>query len=167
MANVDEAIDYTLGFEDSTLSGKITETADGKRTRFGIDQHYHPELTNCLFFSSMGSIAALQIARGIYNTSYAEPLCIAQITSQDIANKLLSLGINIGVKPASKMLQAAVGVAEDGVVGVETLMKLSKSDTLQVLADLRASASRYYRQVAADHPEDAEYLNGWLRRANA
>ncbi len=35
MANVDAAIDYVLGWEDATLSGVITATADGKRTGSG------------------------------------------------------------------------------------------------------------------------------------
>lgn len=167
MANVDAAISYVLGFEDSTLSGTITKTPDGKRTRFGVDEHYHPELTACGFYSDMGSIAALQIAKGIYAKEYADPLCIEEIANQDIANKLLSLGVNIGISRASKMLQDAVGVAEDGRIGVQTLMKLSSASPLQVLADLRASACRYYAQVAADHPDDAQYLKGWLARANA
>ena len=166
MADVDAAITYTLQFEDSTLSGKIT-VDEGGPTRFGIAEKYHPELSNCLFFNSMGSIAALAIAKGIYATQYAEPLCIAQIANQDIANKLLSLGVNIGIPRAAKMLQSAVGVSEDGVVGALTLMALSKADPLEVLADLRASAESYYYHVAANNPEDAEYLNGWLARARA
>src|SRR6202166_5347148 len=108
MANVDAAIDYVLGWEDSTLSGVITTTADGKRTRFGIDEHWHPELTNCLYYGSMGQVAALQIARGIYDVSYCQPLCIAEIANQEIANKLLSMGVNVGVVNAARMLQSAV-----------------------------------------------------------
>jgi lysozyme family protein len=167
MANVDEAIDYVLSWEDSSLTGVITETADGYHTRFGIDEHYHPELTNCLFYSSMGSVAALQIAKGIYAKQYADPLSIEDISNQDIANKLLSLGVNIGIVPAGKMLQSAVGVTEDGVIGVQTLMKLSSAEANDVLADLRASAERYYVAVASDHPGDEMYLDGWLRRARA
>jgi lysozyme family protein len=167
MADVSEAITYVLGWEDSTLSGVITTAKDGKRTRFGIDEHYHPELTNCLFYSSMGNIAALQTARGIYAASYAQPLSIEDIANQDIANKLLSLGVNIGVPRASKMLQDAVGVYEDGVIGVETLLKLSSADPLMVLADLRASAERFYYADVAENPDKAEDLDGWLRRARA
>ena len=113
MANVNAAIDYVLGWEDATLSGAITTAPDGKRTRFGIDEHWHPELTNCLFYSSMGQVAALQIARGIYDVSYCQPLCIAEIASQDVANKLLSLGVNIGVMNAARLLQDAVTVVGD------------------------------------------------------
>ncbi len=96
---------------------EITSTADGKRTRFGIDEHWHPELTNCLFYSSMGKVAALEIARGIYELRYCQPLCIAEIVSQEVANKLLSLGVNVGVVPAARMLQDAVTVGGmDGLV---------------------------------------------------
>jgi lysozyme family protein len=166
MANVDAAITYVLGWEDSTLSGKITED-EGGRTRFGIAERYHPELTNSLFYSSMGSVAALQVARGIYAKEYADPLCVEEITNQDVANKLLSLGVNIGISRASKMLQAAVGVEEDGVIGVRTLMKLSYADPLQVLADLRASAERFYVHDVAQDPSNQKYLAGWLVRARA
>lgn len=166
VANVDVAIGYALSWEDSTLSGKITED-DGGRTRFGIAEIYHPELTNSMFYSSMGSTAALIVAKGIYAKQYAEPLCIEEIANQDIANKLLSLGINIGISRASKMLQAAVGVAEDGVIGAQTLLALSRTSTNEVLADLRASAERFYVQDAAANPENDKYLNGWLARARA
>lgn len=167
MANVGAAISYVLGWEDSTLSGVVTKTADGKRTRFGIDEHFHPELTNCLFYGSMGQVAALEIAKGIYAKEYAEPLCIEEIANQDIANKLLSLGVNIGIHPASKMLQDAVGVTADGVVGVETLLALSRAQTNDVLAELRASAERYYTALVYSNPELEVYEKGWLSRARA
>src|SRR5580698_4667134 len=117
MANVDAAIDYVLGWEDATLSGVITTARDGKRTRFGIDEHWHPELTNCLYYSSMGRTAAFEVARRILDLQYCQPLCIAEIVDQDIANKLLSLGVNMGVINAARMLQDAVTVEGDGRIG--------------------------------------------------
>ncbi len=167
MADVEAAIDSVLGWEDPSLSGAITTAPDGKRTRFGIDEHFHPELTNCLFFASMGKVAALQIARGIYVTQYCEPLCIAEIADQDVANKLLSLGVNVGVAPAARMLQDAVRVAGDGRIGPLTLHALDLADPRQVLEDLRAEAESYYDTLIETHPKLAVYRAGWLRRANA
>ena len=167
MANVDAAIDYVLGWEDATLSGVVTSTADGKRTRFGIDEHWHPELTNCLYFSSMGQVAALQIARGIYEMSYCQPLCISEIDSQEIANKLLSLGVNVGLVNAAKMLQDAVTVVGDGRIGPLTLHALDLADPAKVLQDLRAEAESYYDALVAKDPSLAIYRAGWLRRAAA
>ena len=115
----------------------------------------------------MGQIAALQIARGIYDISYCQPLCIAEISNQDIANKVLSLGVNLGVERASKMLQSAVRVNPDGHVGVETLLALSSAEPVDVLARLRAEAESYYVQLVAADPDKEQYLAGWLRRARA
>jgi len=167
MANAEAAIDYVLGWEDANLSGVISTTPDGKRTRFGIDEHWHPELTNCLFYSSMGQVAALQIARGIYDVSYCQPLCVAEITNQEIADKLLSLGVNVGVTNAAKMLQNAVTVVGDGRIGPLTLHALDLADSDKVLADLRAEAESYYEELIKANPDFAVYRAGWLRRATA
>ena len=167
MADVTAAIEYVLQWEDSMLSGKITSTADGKRTRFGIDEHWHPELTNCLFYSSMGKVAALEIARGIYELRYCQPLCIAEIVSQEVANKLLSLGVNVGVVPAARMLQDAVTVVGDGRIGPLTLHALDLADPAVVVERLRDEAESYYERLTAERPEFAVYRAGWLRRASA
>jgi lysozyme family protein len=167
MANVDAAIDYVLGWEDATHSGVITSAPDGKRTRFGIDERWHPELTNCLYYGSMGQVAALQIARSIYDTSYCQPLCIAEIAHQEVANKLLSLGVNVGVVNAAKMLQDAVTVVGDGRIGPLTLHALDLADPAKVLADLRDEAESYYDALVDAHPDFAVYRAGWLRRATA
>jgi lysozyme family protein len=167
MANVDAAIDYVLGWEDAALSGAITTSADGKRTRFGIDEHWHPELTNCLYYGSMGQVAALQIAKGIYDLCYCQPLCIAEIGNQEIANKLLSLGVNVGVVNAARMLQDAVTVVGDGRIGPLTLHALDLADPQQVLEDLRQEAESYYDAMIANNPNLTVYRAGWLRRAAA
>ena len=167
MANVETAIDYVLGWEDATLSGVVTTAPDGKRTRFGIDEHWHPELTNCLYFGSMGKVAALQIARGFYDNSYCQPLCIEAIVDQDVANKLLSLGVNVGVVQAARMLQDAVSVVGDGRIGPLTLHALDLADPEKVLDDLRAEAESYYDSLVERDPSLAVYRAGWMRRAEA
>lgn len=167
MADVKAAIDYVLKFEDSTLAGTIMETPDGKHTRFGIDEHFHPELTNCLFYISMGSTAALKIAESIYAKEYAEPLCIADIQNQDVANKLLSIGVNCGVVTAAKMLQDALHVSGDGRIGPLTLHALDVSDPEAVLGLLKNEAVQHYRNLIAANPDLGKYERGWLARAEA
>lgn len=167
MADVKKAIDYTLKFEDSTLSGVITETPDGKHTRYGIDEHFHPELTNCLFYGSMGSVAALKIAEGIYTTQYADPLCIAGITDQDVANKLLSLGVNCGVVTAAKMLQSILHVNGDGHIGPLTMHALDITDPVAVLGLLKHEAVEHYQNLIAENPSLEIYRAGWTARAEA
>jgi lysozyme family protein len=166
VADINEAIQYTLKFEDSTLSGKVTIDGGG-RTRFGIAEKFHSELQNSLFFTSMGSEAALKIAESIYRSQYADPLCLEQIANQDIANKLLSLAVNVGVQRASLWLQDVVHVTGDGRIGPLTMMALGDAAPLQVLTDLREKAARFYVADAHHNPEHQQYLRGWLERARA
>ncbi|MGC2403679.1 MAG: putative peptidoglycan-binding domain-containing protein [Acidobacteriaceae bacterium] len=166
MADVDTAIKYVLGFEDSTLSGRITVDAGG-RTRFGIAEKFHPELQNSLFYTSMGSEAALKIAQSIYRREYADPLWIDHMSNQNIANKMTSLAVNVGVHRASVWLQSVLKVQGDGRIGPLTLMALADADPLIVLADLKAQAEQFYISDVQKHPEFEEYLNGWLARARA
>lgn len=166
MANVRTAIDYVLRFEDPALSGVVT-TDSGGRTRFGIAERFHPELTNCLFYSSMGTTAALTIAVRIYSDSYAAPLCIEDIQDQDIANKLLSLGVNCGVRTASKRLQEALEVNGDGRIGPITLDALDKANPKLVLSRLKELAVEHYEELVREDPSLAIYRNGWLARARA
>ena len=167
MADCDEAVNYVLAWEDATLSGKITTAHDGKRKRFGIDEHWHADLTGSLFYSSIGNEAALKIARAIYETAYCPLLCIALISCQEVANKLLSLGVNMGVRVASKLLQDALKVPGDGRIGPLTIHALEYANPEEVLMDLREEAELFYRHLVVARPEDAPDLPGWLRRANA
>ena len=166
MANIEAAIRYVLSWEDPTLSGVVTVDSGG-RTRFGIAERSHPELAASLFYTSMGSVAALKTAEGIYGREYAEPLCIGLLKDQAVANKVLSLGVNCGVTVAAKMLQDAVGVEGDGRIGPLTLAASDDADPEKLLSALCDQAAARYEQIVQENPEDAKYLAGWLRRANA
>jgi Glycosyl hydrolase 108 len=82
MADIQEAIYSVLRQEDATLSGVITDIPgdSGGRTRYGIAERWHPELTATGFFSTMSSAAALKVAEGVYAASYAKHLMLAQIS---------------------------------------------------------------------------------------
>lgn len=166
MANSDEAIVYVLSWEDPRLTGKITVDTGG-RTRFGIAERFHPELTATLFYSSLGSEAALVIAKGIYKKQYCDPLCIDLMSDQPIANKVLSLGVNVGTIPAAKMLQDALHIVGDGRIGPLTLHALDIANKPQVLAALKKEAVYYYECLVLNNPALSIYRNGWLRRAEA
>lgn len=172
MADVSAAIEYVLRQEDESMEGVITSTPDGKRTRYGIDEHYHHELTSCMFYSKdMSSTAALIIARKVYVDSYADPLCIADMHDQALANKLLSLGVNIGVKRIARMLQASVQdsakIDVDGRIGPLTLHAMEMYKPEELLERIEHRAVEFYEQDVAEHPEKRRDLKGWLRRANA
>ena len=115
----------------------------------------------------MGSTAALEIAIGIYDRDYCQPLCIEQIIGQEIAERLLSLGVNCGVVPAARMLQEALQVNGDGRVGPITLDRLDRAEPQAVLDGLRKRATAHYEELVRLNPSLRIYLAGWIRRAAA
>ena len=167
MADVTAAIDYVLSFEDAGLVGVVTTDSGGGRTRFGIAENFHPWISQIGFYTTMSKDEALGGALVLYVSEYCLPLQIAAITNQNLANKLLSLGVNVGVAQVSLWLQEAVGAIPDGDIGPATLAAVNKADPQKALDALKAQAVLSYQQIAKDNPADEQYLAGWIARANA
>jgi lysozyme family protein len=190
MADFKPAFAFVLQHEDPTRSGKVTVDAGG-RTRFGIAEKFHPGLTE-EFFSGPGE-DALGEAERIEERDYWEPMRLAEVENQNVANKLFDMAVNMGVRQASIYAQRAANVLlghvqaagtqapdvsqrqpvvlarleEDGEVGEKTLAAIHRfepRDYHQLLCEL---SEAHYRHIAAINPAQAVNLHGWLKRANA
>lgn len=170
MANFDEALSVVLRHEDLKLSGVVTEDCGG-RTRFGIAERSHPELGDEFYCGSKEN--ALDIAREIYRSDYWDPIRGEEIADQQIAGKLLDMAINMGVRQATILCQRAVNACladrliEDGVMGAKTLSAINVCNPQELLVHLREASAGFYRHIASVRPEAAQYLRGWLARAEA
>lgn len=70
--------------------------------------------------------------------------------------------VNHGVARAARMLQEALGVKVDGIIGPVTLAAAGSADTQQLVnAMLWIRVDFYYRITAGDQ---VKFLRGWLRR---
>jgi lysozyme family protein len=175
MADFKPAFAFVLLHEDSTCSGKVTEDAGG-RTRFGIAGRFHPELPEEFFTGPAEQ--ALAEAEKIEERYYWQPLRLAEVENQNVANKLFDMGINMGVCQAAIYAQRATNyllartgggerLMEDGKIGEKTLAAINAQEPRefhQVLCDL---SEAHYRHVAAVNPAQAVNLPGWLKRAQA
>jgi lysozyme family protein len=89
------------------------------------------------------------------------------LNDQDVAWKVFDLGVNLGKSHAVKLLQQAVGTNQDGVYGPNT-ERLANNHPPGSLAPLiRTAAENYHKSIVQSHPQDAEFLHGWLRRDEA
>ena len=174
MADVDAAITFVLKQEDSKMTGVVTETKNdlGGRTRWGIAEHAHPELTTSGFFSRMSYDASLAVARSIYKRVYADPLQLAKIVDQRIMNAVLSFGVNEGDGTVAKVLQRALcslghAVVVDGCVGEGTLSVLNQENPVFVLSALGAAQKNHYAEIVAANPSQGVFINGWNNRVDA
>lgn len=174
MADVKIAIDAVLREEDAKLSGVTTNVPgdNGGRTRWGIAERSHPELTSTGFFDSMDRTTSLVVAERVYEQAYAAPLKIALIPDQQLANAILSFGVNAGVHTAATTLQQAaclygVHVECDGVIGPSTLSAVEQINPTSLLRSFCARARAYYQMLADLHPEDQKFVRGWMNRTDS
>lgn len=163
MADVDIAVEYVLRQEDSKLSGVITRDSGG-RTRFGVAEKFHPELTNTGFFDTMPTAQALEVAIKTYKNQYAPQLQLGKIISQAIANTFLSYAINDGTEIAIKLIQKLLGCVEDGEMGQKTLNAINTLAPTYLMVAWKTMMISHYKQIVDNNPSDSIYLQGWLNR---
>ncbi len=72
--------------------------------------------------------------------------------------------VNHGTGRASKFLQRAVGAVEDGVIGNKTAQAVADLDEIDVCNFICDQREQFYRDIVANKPTQAKYLNGWMRR---
>ena len=106
-------------------------------------------------------------AKDIYRLEYWDKLNLDHLNSQDVANKVFDLAVNMGVVTAARFLQAACGVPVDGIVGAQTIGAANAGDQVALLGSIRARAANRYRDIAAENPNLAPNLPGWLARLNS
>jgi lysozyme family protein len=85
------------------------------------------------------------------------------IEEQPIANKLFDLSVNIGTIHAIKIVQGALNLPQDGIMGPHTLASINGANG-SLIQLIRMAAENYHTQLAAANPNLAEFLTGWLRR---
>jgi lysozyme family protein len=172
MADFKPAFAFVLQHEDATRSGRVTVDAGG-RTRFGIAEKFHPELTEEFFTGPAED--ALQEAEKIEKHDYWDCLRLSEVENQNVANKLFDIAVNMGVRQAAVYSQRALNallpreaqLVGDGVMGEKTLAAINAASPTvyhQLLCELSAA---HYLQVTAAHPAQAVNLKGWLKRAEA
>lgn len=167
------AFAFVMQHEDSARSGKVTVDAGG-RTRFGIAEKFHPGLPATFFTGPAGD--ALKVAEEILRRDYWEPMRLSQVASQNLANKLFDMAVNMGVHQAAVYAQRGVNgmvssgprlLIEDGRMGEQTLAAINAADPMALYQLLCEFSRQHYRHVASINPAQAVNLSGWLKRAEA
>jgi len=152
MSNFDKVIPFTLKHE----GGLCHESGDpGGLTKYGICQREYPDLD----IRNLTVDEAIAIYRRDYWRKYMDDMPYI------IGAKLFDCSVNMGHRQANTILQRAVGVCDDGVIGYRTLQAVNGDDPDLLLARYIGGISRFYRGLAEKKPTMAKFLKGWLRRA--
>ncbi len=155
-----QAVDFTLGQE----GGWVDNPADpGGATMYGITLavfrawHHDPSAEP----EDLHAIQANEV-EAIYRALYWNPVEGARLPA-GLGLSIFDSAVNLGVRRATMLLQAALSVAQDGAVGPVTL-GAANAMALGVLLDrLAAEREAFYRRCASF----AVFGRGWLNRTNA
>jgi len=148
-------LDFEGGFtadpkDPGNWTGGAVGAGELKGTQYGVSAASYPSL----------DIAALtrDEAIQIYHRDYWTPLCCDQMPPP-LAIALFDGGVNQGVGTAARMLQRALGVTVDGMVGPQTLLAAQRTKPVGgVVAELLA------RRAVAYAKGDPAFQHTWYRR---
>lgn len=102
--------------------------------------------------------------RDFYRRNFWMPQ-LDEIQNQELANWLFDKCVNMGIRQAFKLMQRALHVDQDGIIGPQTRAMLRQADPVKLLADCREEARRFYTMLALKDPTQSRFLHGWLERA--
>lgn len=147
MTPFDRAFEVVIGLE----GGYANDPADpGGATKWGISHKAYPAL----------DISALMLdeAKAIYARDYWQP-CHCDALPWPLALYVFDSAINQGVGITPRLLQEALGVACDGIVGPQTLRAAKDAPAASYARFLALRALRYTTTKNFDL-----YGKGWLTR---
>ncbi|MFT4190859.1 MAG: glycosyl hydrolase 108 family protein [Comamonas sp.] len=144
----EQAFAQVIGHE----GGYVNDPRDpGGETKYGISKRAYPQL----------DIAGLTLAdaKAIYLRDYWLRARCDQM-APGLAFDVFDFAVNSGIGTAIRHLQRALGLAEDGVVGPQTLAELARAN----VPALRARFSGHRLQFMSSLSTWPTFGRGWARR---
>ena len=151
MSRFDDSLHFILDFE-----GDYSDDAHdrGGKTRFGITEL----VARAHGYGGDMRELPLDVARDIYRQSYWEA-CKCDLLPWPLSCLVFDAAVNQGVSAASRMMQRALGVTDDGVIGPATLKAANNAGAEIAALFLAERAIRY-----AKNEQFSTYGRGWLKR---
>lgn len=143
----EEAFKRVIGFEGDYSNDPRDP---GGETHWGISKRAYPDLDI--------KNLSLNSAKALYLKDYWDPLNLNQLP-ENIRYAMFDMAVNMGLQTAAKLLQRALTVVDDGVIGPNTLKAANASTNLP--ARLAVARLLYYTDLK---PFDS-FGRGWTRRA--
>jgi lysozyme family protein len=143
--------------------GYVNHPADkGGPTNFGITKATLEAYRKRAVTTDDVKHLTVQEATAIYKALYAAPFEF--ITNQYLNELVVDSGVNHGVTTAKTMLQTALHIEADGIVGAQTRMACQHADVKVLYHDYVAARGRLYGRILTKRPNQYEFAAGWLNR---
>lgn len=157
-----ERFDHCLAEVLRLEGGYVDDPRDaGGETKFGV--------TRAALSAALGRPAGAdevadltpEAAAGIYERLYWSVMRCADLPA-GVDLLAFDMAVNMGLGAAARLLQAALGVAADGVVGPRTIAAAASAPAAEVIRDASDLRRQRYRSLAGF----AAFGRGWLRRTD-
>lgn len=103
-------------------------------------------------------------AATIYRVDYIERPGFWKIKDDSLRELVIDTGVNMGPGVATRLLQSALGVKDDGVFGPVTQGVLTAADPKALYFRMCAQRARKYGRIITDNPKNVKFAAGWMGR---
>lgn len=155
----DQALQFVLK-EEGGYSNNPRDR--GGPTNYGITQSTY----NAYRYRSVQKITPEEV-KDIYLKGYWEDACcdkLDELGYPKLAEAVMDTAVNCGSGSARLMLQRALFVRTDGVIGPVTLGAVKLHNEQQLVEAFLEQRERRYRDIVNLHPDQVEFLPIWLGR---
>lgn len=143
----------------------------GGATKFGISLRFLKQLPGSQGdLNRDGVVDAADVrfvtvdkAREIYLTEFWEP-CRCGALPPPLDAVVFCAAVNHGERVAKWLLQTALGVKPDGLIGRLTLLAAQSAKPDDLIPDLLARRTMFYADIVASDTSQAKFERGWYRR---
>lgn len=164
-SNFEKSLQLILKFE----GGYVNDPNDhGGATNKGVTQTVYDEYRKSLNKSSQSvkDITDEEVKDLYYKKYWIVAMC--DKLPLDVDTVHFDMAVNAGPKQAAKLLQRSVGVADDGVIGPETLAKIILIKDLKTLVKQYINKRiEFYIDIVVKDTSQIKFLKGWILRANS
>lgn len=179
MAQIKNALELTLKYEGDYSKDKDDT---GGETLFGISRKNNPTWQGWAIIDEIKKKnfglmkpesvnefkkSHFDLVTNLYKTNYWDKCKLDDVKSQEIANQIFDIAVNMGVNKASKLLQEILGVTVDGIIGSQTIEKLNSHPNINFVNNnlVQHRISGYFA-IYVLNLSQSKFLRGWINRAS-
>lgn len=147
----------------------------GGETYKGIARKYWPDWSGWItvdeykskqnFPISLEVNAELQkMVENFYKENFWDKVYGDSILENEIAFSIFDFAVNAGISTSVKLMQKAIGTADDGIIGKQTLSLINSVDKELFNAKFAIEKIKKYVRIVENDKSQGVFLLGWVKR---
>ena len=161
--SISDIIDDVIAREGRVFTNDAVDR--GGPTKFGITQKTLAAWRGTAATAADVEALTEDEARKIYEREYVTRPGFEKVADDKLRALLVDAGVLHGPGSATKMLQQALKVPDDGVLGRVTLRAIEDAGAAAVYRRLAVQRIRFLGRLVTDRPDQARFCAGWMNRA--